>query len=171
MSDRKAEHLLADQGVFKGHEGLRGLAECNEFWSKQEYGTRLYWGDGVAAYLHRSVLRAAIRALDECADLKRQLEEMRDQIVKRNDRIAELERQLEETEGALYAEGRLRRTAEQQLSEAQKNAERMRGAIIEMHNDWQRGDFNLSTVAQCDLRSALEPGTAPKSEPGEADRK
>ena len=107
----------------------------------------------------------------ENADLKRQLEEMRDQIVKRNDRIAELERQLEETEGALYAEGRLRRTAEQQLSEAQKNAERMRGAIIEMHNDWQRGDFNLSTLVQCDLRSALEAATAPKSEPGEADRK
>ncbi len=60
-----AEEQIAKQGVFKGHEGLRGLAENDQFWAKQEYGTRLYYGPGVAAYLHRSVLQAAVKALDE----------------------------------------------------------------------------------------------------------
>ena len=59
-----AEQKLANQGVFKGHEGLRGLAEADEFWKQQPYGTRLYYGPGVTQYLHRSVLRAAITALD-----------------------------------------------------------------------------------------------------------
>lgn len=61
---RTAEHLLAEQGVFKGHAGLRGLADSDEFWEQQPYGTRLYYGDGGLDYLHRDVLRAAVRALD-----------------------------------------------------------------------------------------------------------
>jgi hypothetical protein len=54
---------LAAQGVFKGFRGLEGLAAADSFWEGQEYGTRLYYGDGVSDYLHRDVLRAAIRAL------------------------------------------------------------------------------------------------------------
>lgn len=50
-------------GVFLGADGLRRLAESDEFWSKEPYGTRLYFGDGVADYLHRDVLRAAVSAL------------------------------------------------------------------------------------------------------------
>lgn len=56
---------LADQGVFKGFDGLVGLAESAPFWMDQPYGTRLYYGTGVAEYLHRDVLRAAIRALSK----------------------------------------------------------------------------------------------------------
>lgn len=75
MSDtpRKTEHLLADEGVFAGHAGLRGLYESDKFWAAQEYGTRLYFGDGVTAYLHRSVLGAAISALDKAAALPQDL--------------------------------------------------------------------------------------------------
>lgn len=62
-----AEQLLASQGVFKGAEGLRGLAESDEFWQRQQYGTRLYYEDGSNNYLHRDVLRAAVRALDASA--------------------------------------------------------------------------------------------------------
>lgn len=51
-------------GVFCGAEGLRGLAEADSFWEEQEYGTRLYYGDGGCGYLHRGVLQAAVRALD-----------------------------------------------------------------------------------------------------------
>jgi len=54
---------LAAQGVFKGFHGLEGFAECDAFWEQQPYGTRLYYGDGGADYLHRDVLRAAVRAL------------------------------------------------------------------------------------------------------------
>ncbi len=63
-----AEQQLAKQGVFKGHEGLRGLAEADEFWSEQPYGTRLYYGPGGFDYLHRSVLTAVVKALDEIDD-------------------------------------------------------------------------------------------------------
>ncbi len=59
----KVETALSKQGVFKGAWGLEGLAECQEFWDAQPYGTRLYYGTGIAEYLHRDVLRAAIRAL------------------------------------------------------------------------------------------------------------
>ena len=38
MSDKKAEHLIAEQGVFKGHEGLRGLYHASEFWGNMEGG-------------------------------------------------------------------------------------------------------------------------------------
>ncbi len=58
------ENVLKSRGVFKGVEGLRGLAESQEFWDKQPYGTRLYYGDGVRDCLHRGVLQIAIAALD-----------------------------------------------------------------------------------------------------------
>lgn len=59
-----AEQKLTNAGVFKGAHGLRGLAEAQEFWDKQPYGTRLYYGDGAGDYLQRGVLRAAVKALD-----------------------------------------------------------------------------------------------------------
>jgi hypothetical protein len=62
---RKAEHLLADQGVFKGHDGLRQFAECASFWQQMPYGTRFHFDDNLPGrYLHHSVLRAAVAALD-----------------------------------------------------------------------------------------------------------
>lgn len=60
-----AEDVLQREGVFKGMGGLRGLAEASEFWEGQMYGTRLYYGPGGGQYLHRSVLQAAIAALDK----------------------------------------------------------------------------------------------------------
>ncbi len=57
------EDKLTAQGVFKGAHGLEGLADCDAFWEAQPYGTRLYYGDGGAEYLHRGVLKAAIAAL------------------------------------------------------------------------------------------------------------
>ena len=63
-----AEQQLAKAGVFKGYDGLRELAECDEFWDTQEYGTRLYYGPGITQYLHRGVLRTAIKILDEVSD-------------------------------------------------------------------------------------------------------
>lgn len=65
------ETALSKMGVFKGMEGLRGLAECDEFWDRQMYGTRLYYGNGIADYLHRGVLRAAVKALDEMSEVGR----------------------------------------------------------------------------------------------------
>ena len=62
-----AEHKLSEQGVFAGFRGLRGLADNNEFWQQQPYGTRFYYGPGGFDYLHRSILQAAIKALDECS--------------------------------------------------------------------------------------------------------
>lgn len=59
-----AEQKLAQAGVFKGMEGLRRLAEADEFWEAQNYGTRLYFGPGISDYLHRGVLRSAIEVLD-----------------------------------------------------------------------------------------------------------
>src|SRR5690625_3522826 len=61
---RDAESKLADAGVFAGHHGLRGLADAAEFWEKQPYGTRLYYGDGGMDYLHRGVLQKAVEILD-----------------------------------------------------------------------------------------------------------
>ena len=55
---------LQESGVFKGAHGLEGLAESNEFWEQQPYGTRLYYGDGITEYLHRDVIRAAIKILN-----------------------------------------------------------------------------------------------------------
>lgn len=56
---------LAEAGVFKGFNGLEGLANAKEFWDEQPYGTRLYYGPGITDYLHRGVLEAAIRLLKE----------------------------------------------------------------------------------------------------------
>jgi len=53
--------------VFKGADGLKKLVEHNAFWEAQPYGTRLYFGDGIAEYLHRDVLRAAVRDLESQA--------------------------------------------------------------------------------------------------------
>ncbi len=58
-----AEDKLAQAGVIKRADGLRQLAECDEFWEQQPYGTRLYPDDS-GVYLHRDVLRAAIKFLD-----------------------------------------------------------------------------------------------------------
>ncbi len=55
-----------EEGVFKGAAGLAGLLNADEFWEQQPYGTRLYYGVGIADYLHRDVLRAAAR---RCADI------------------------------------------------------------------------------------------------------
>jgi len=59
------QEKLTKQGVFKGAHGVEGLEAADNFWEKQLYGTRLYYGDGLTDYLHRDVLRAAIRALKE----------------------------------------------------------------------------------------------------------
>lgn len=61
---REAAATLEARGVFKGAHGLQGLADAQEFWDQQPYGTRLYYGDGIADYLHRGVLQAAIEALN-----------------------------------------------------------------------------------------------------------
>lgn len=73
-SERKAEHLLSDEGVYAGHDGLRQLAECEAFWEQRPYGTRLYFDPALPGrYLHRSILRAAIAALDKAAAQPRPL--------------------------------------------------------------------------------------------------
>ena len=61
--DERVARVLAKQGVFAGHFGLEGLADADEFWENQPYGTRLYYGPGATDYLHRGVLRSAIDAL------------------------------------------------------------------------------------------------------------
>lgn len=63
-SPQTAEQRLCAAGVFKGMEGLRGLLNATEFWERQPYGTRLYYGDGGLQYLHRHVLEAAVDILD-----------------------------------------------------------------------------------------------------------
>lgn len=60
-----AEAKLVADGVFKGEKGLRGLLDSESFWEQQPYGTRIYYGEGVADYLHRDILRVAVRLLDE----------------------------------------------------------------------------------------------------------
>lgn len=62
MSDEITKKL-ANVGVFKGFEGLEGLANAKDFWNALPYGTRLYYGDGIADYLHRDVLGAAVQVL------------------------------------------------------------------------------------------------------------
>lgn len=76
MSELKAEHMLAKQGLFKGHDGLRGLLKCDDFWDKQEYGTRLYFDDGAAPYLHRDCLNSAVKALDAAGEMYEALKEL-----------------------------------------------------------------------------------------------
>lgn len=60
-----AEKNLSRAGVFLGVEGLRGLHDAQEFWDERPYGTRLYYGPGGMDYLHRHVLGAALRLLDQ----------------------------------------------------------------------------------------------------------
>jgi hypothetical protein len=67
---------LERNGVFKGADGLSGLANADAFWEGQPYGTRLYFGDGVADYLHRDVLRAALRSLAELTKLRSERDEL-----------------------------------------------------------------------------------------------
>jgi hypothetical protein len=62
--DTMAEDKLARSGVFKGAHGLRGLLNADDFWDAQFYSTRLYYGPGIADYLHRDVLRTAVKLLD-----------------------------------------------------------------------------------------------------------
>jgi hypothetical protein len=61
------EAKLTEAGVFKGAHGLRGLLNARDFWDRQPYGTRLYYGDGGADYLHRDVLSTAVELLDKPA--------------------------------------------------------------------------------------------------------
>ena len=58
-----AADVLTRRGVFKGAHGLEGLLNAKDFWELQPYGTRLYYGGGIADYLHIDALRAAVRAL------------------------------------------------------------------------------------------------------------
>lgn len=85
---RKAEHLLAASGVFKGHEGLRGLANAASFWVDHPYGTRLYYGDGGMDYLHRDVLMSAVRVLDTLAASAAPPDPPSGQIIKSSDQSA-----------------------------------------------------------------------------------
>jgi hypothetical protein len=61
----EVEELLAANGVFKGSHGIEGLLNADAFWEQQPYGTRLYYGDGIADYLHRGVLRSASTLLQQ----------------------------------------------------------------------------------------------------------
>ncbi len=58
--------ILTADGVFLGQHGLEGLANASSFWELQPYGTRLYYGEGIMDYLHRGVLKSAIRLLVLC---------------------------------------------------------------------------------------------------------
>jgi hypothetical protein len=57
--------LLTNNGAFKGAHGIEGLLSADAFWEQQPYGTRLYYGDGIADYLHRGVLRSAATLLQQ----------------------------------------------------------------------------------------------------------
>jgi hypothetical protein len=59
--------LLTNNGVFKGAHGIEGLLSADAFWEQQPYGTRLYYGDGIADYLHRGVLRSVATLLQRLA--------------------------------------------------------------------------------------------------------
>jgi hypothetical protein len=65
VSKATCADTLSAAGVFKGADGLERLAEADDFWEQQPYGTRLYFGDGVSDYLHRGVLRTAIKLLEK----------------------------------------------------------------------------------------------------------
>ncbi len=61
--NKNIREKLEKEGVFKGFEGLEGLLNADKFWNKQMYGTRLYYGSGIADYLHRDVLKAVVKIL------------------------------------------------------------------------------------------------------------
>jgi hypothetical protein len=64
------QEALSVNGVFLGQNGLEGLADADSFWEDRPYGTRLYYGDGAMDYLHRDVLRSAIKLIEQnCATL------------------------------------------------------------------------------------------------------
>lgn len=71
------EKSLSAAGVFKGMHGLEGLAKSQSFWDQQPYGTRLYYDEGGADYLHRDVLQASVKRLaqleEDCAALRKHL--------------------------------------------------------------------------------------------------
>jgi hypothetical protein len=60
---RTVAEALTAHGVVAGAHGLEGLLNANAFWDRQPYGTRLYYGAGIADYLHRGALRAAVQML------------------------------------------------------------------------------------------------------------
>lgn len=66
------------EGVFKGSDGLGKLLDADEFWESQPYGTRLYFGDGIADYLHRDVLRCAVYDLQNEEQKQSEIERLRD---------------------------------------------------------------------------------------------
>lgn len=70
-----AAEALRQAGVFKGEEGLHGLAESSVFW---QYGTRLYYGLNINDYLHRDVIRAAVKALAELTRLRAEMQALRE---------------------------------------------------------------------------------------------
>lgn len=76
----EVENKLVKAGVFAGMRGLEGLLNASEFWERQPYGTRFYYGDGGLDYLHRSVLEAAIKILSEpvAADQSQELEHLKE---------------------------------------------------------------------------------------------
>jgi hypothetical protein len=62
------QEALSVNGVFLGQNGLEGLADADSFWEDRPYGTRLYYDDGSMDYLHRDVLRSAIKLIEQnCA--------------------------------------------------------------------------------------------------------
>ena len=76
------------RAAFKGHEGLRGLANAASFWVDHPHGTRLYYGDGGMDYLHRDVLMSAVRVLDTLAASAAPPDPPSGQIIKSSDQSA-----------------------------------------------------------------------------------
>lgn len=58
--------ILQDHGVFKGAHGLEGFLNAKDFWDRQPYGSRLYYGNNATDYLHVDILRAVIEILRTC---------------------------------------------------------------------------------------------------------
>lgn len=73
------EQKLEAAGVFKEAEALRLLVDCEEFWENRPYETRLYFGEDNNHYLHRNVLRAAVKLLDEPC-LKARVKELEEEL-------------------------------------------------------------------------------------------
>jgi hypothetical protein len=63
LGGNTAAMTLARAGVYAGAHGLEGLANAMEFWERQPYGTRLYYGPGLCDYLQIGVLRTAVKLL------------------------------------------------------------------------------------------------------------
>lgn len=95
----QVSELLSKAGVFKGADGLERFLECQDFWEKQPYGTRLYFGEGGLDYLHRDVLRTAIRLI---ADHSAEIERLRSDVSEADRRAGEAERRLESANDTIY---------------------------------------------------------------------